>query len=139
MGTGLSGKRACSQKYLPQRVAAVRRGNEARTHAVADGIRTADSDATARELAGTGVTAHTVAQGVIVTEPPRDGRTGDRRERLGWTSSEPASDTWFPSDIGRFSQPEEIAAAVTFLASKHAGYIMSTDVRDDGGIVRTVN
>jgi len=43
-----------------------------------------------------------------------------------------------PNDIGRFGRPEEIAAAVVFLASSHAGYISGADIRVDGGTIRSV-
>jgi NAD(P)-dependent dehydrogenase (short-subunit alcohol dehydrogenase family) len=49
-----------------------------------------------------------------------------------------AASQWFPNDIGRFGRPEEIAAAVVFLASKHAGYISGADLRVDGGAIRSV-
>lgn len=96
----------------------------------------------ARELAGTGVTANTVAPGAILTEPVRDmvvaaatvqgwGSTWDDIERAAATE-------WFPNDIGRFGRPDEIASAVAFLASVQAGYISGADLRVDGGTVRSV-
>jgi 3-oxoacyl-[acyl-carrier protein] reductase len=96
----------------------------------------------ARELAGTGVTANTVAPGAILTDPVRDMTTAVAAER-GWGTSwddieTAAVSAWFPNDIGRFGRPDEIAAAVTFLASMHAGYISGADLRVDGGTVRSV-
>ncbi len=49
-----------------------------------------------------------------------------------------AATTWSPNDIGRFGRPEEVAAAVTFLAGVHAGYISGADLRVDGGAIRSV-
>jgi 3-oxoacyl-[acyl-carrier protein] reductase len=96
----------------------------------------------ARELAGTGVTANTVAPGAILTEPVREMTTQVAAER-GWGPAwedieAAAASQWFPNDIGRFGRPEEIAAAVVFLASKHAGYISGANLRVDGGAIRNV-
>ncbi|MGV0748860.1 SDR family NAD(P)-dependent oxidoreductase [Mycolicibacter minnesotensis] len=97
----------------------------------------------ARELAGTGVTANVVAPGAILTEPVRDMTlrvAADNGWGTDWTGiEESAASAWFPNDIGRFGRPEEIAAAVTFLASTHAGYISGADLRVDGGTIRSVS
>jgi 3-oxoacyl-[acyl-carrier protein] reductase len=97
----------------------------------------------ARELAGTGVTANIVAPGAILTEPVREMALRVAAERgwgPAWEDIETAASTaWFPNDIGRFGRPEEIAAAVTFLAGTHADYISGADIRVDGGIVRAVS
>jgi len=96
----------------------------------------------ARDLAGTGVTANTVAPGAILTEPVREMTTqvaADRGWGPAWDDIEAAaSSEWFPNDIGRFGRPEEFAAAVVFLASVHAGYISGADTRVDGGTIRSV-
>lgn len=97
----------------------------------------------ARELAGTGVTANIVAPGAILTEPVREmtrRMAADHGWGTDWSAIEnAASKAWFPNDIGRFGRPEEIAAAVTFLCSRHADYISGADLRVDGGVVRTVS
>ncbi|MCW2515224.1 MAG: short-chain dehydrogenase/reductase [Mycobacterium sp.] len=97
----------------------------------------------ARELAGSGVTANVVAPGAILTEPARDMALRVAAEQgwgPGWEDVEKAaSAAWVPNDVGRFGRPDEIAAAVTFLASKHADYISGADIRVDGGTVRTVS
>ena len=97
----------------------------------------------ARELAGTGVTANVVAPGAILTGPTEEMARRAATEH-GWGADwadieKAASAAWFPNDVGRFGRPEEVAAAVTFLASAHADYITGADLRVDGGVVRTVS
>ncbi|MGQ9351812.1 SDR family NAD(P)-dependent oxidoreductase [Mycolicibacterium gilvum] len=96
----------------------------------------------ARELAGTGVTSNTVAPGAMLTEPVRE-MTYRVAAQRGWGPTwedveKAAATTWFPNDIGRFGRPEEVAAAVAFLAGVHAGYISGADLRVDGGAIRSV-
>ena len=97
----------------------------------------------ARELAGTGVTANVVAPGAILTEHVRDMALRVAAANgwgPGWEDVErAASAAWVPNDVGRFGRPDEIAAAVTFLTSKHADYISGADIRVDGGTVRAVS
>ena len=40
--------------------------------------------------------------------------------------------------LGRFAQPEEFAAAVTFLASERAGYITGVSLAVDGGWIKSI-
>ena len=96
----------------------------------------------ARDLAGTGVTANIVAPGAVLTEPVRVMAT-EFATANGWGPAwddieTAAASAWVPNDIGRFGRPEEIAAAVVFLASAHAGYISGADIRVDGGTIRSV-
>ncbi|BBX06883.1 SDR family NAD(P)-dependent oxidoreductase [Mycolicibacterium aichiense] len=96
----------------------------------------------ARELSGTGVTANIVAPGAILTDSTR-GMVLQAAAVHGWGPSwadveSAAAATWFPNDVGRLGRPEEIAAAVCFLASVHADYITGADLRVDGGTVRNV-
>ena len=96
----------------------------------------------ARELAGSGITANTVAPGAVLTDPVREMATkvaGDHGWGPAWDDIEvAAASAWFPNDIGRFGRPDEIAAAVVFLSSVHAGYISGADFRVDGGTIRSV-
>jgi len=79
--------------------------------------------ATAREVASRGITCNAVAPGFIVTELTKD---------------LPASLTdqiKAQTPLGRFGTVEEIAAAVTFLASDEAAYITGQVLAVDGGLV----
>jgi len=43
-----------------------------------------------------------------------------------------------PIELGRAGTPEEVAAAVVFLASESASFITGTNLRVDGGSVTSV-
>lgn len=97
----------------------------------------------ARELKDSGVTSNTVAPGAIMTDAVRRMLTGlaphhGWGER--WEDIEPAAAADFvPNDIGRFGRPDEIAAAVCYLASAAAAYVSGATLRVDGGTIRSVN
>jgi len=75
-----------------------------------------------RELGGRNITANVVAPGFVATDMS-DAVTGDRRAQI--LAQVPA---------GRYGEVEEIAAAVTFLASDAAGYISGAVLPVDGGL-----
>jgi NAD(P)-dependent dehydrogenase (short-subunit alcohol dehydrogenase family) len=81
----------------------------------------------AAELVGRGIRVNAVAPGPIVT--PIFGRTGLPQEGIDAFSKEVV--TRVP--MGRFGQPEEVAAAVAFLASQDASYITGVELNVDGG------
>lgn len=76
----------------------------------------------ARELGSRNITANVVAPGFIETDMTA-AMTEDRKKQI--LGSVPA---------GRYGQVEEIAAAVTFLASDQAGYINGAVLPVDGGV-----
>lgn len=82
---------------------------------------------TAAELVGRGIRVNTVAPGPIVT--PIFGRTGLPKEAM----DEFAKDVIARVPMKRFGQPEEVAAAVAFLASQDASYITGVELNVDGG------
>ena len=76
----------------------------------------------AREVAGRGITVNAVAPGLVET----DMTAGlDDAQRSFYTNVIPA---------GRIATPEEVAAAVAFLASPEAGYITGQVLHVNGGL-----
>ena len=78
--------------------------------------------ALAREIGGRSITVNAVAPGFIDTDMTRD-LGSERRVRM-----------LEQIPLGRFGTPEEIAAAVTFLASPDAGYITGETLHVNGGM-----
>ncbi|HWB34938.1 MAG TPA: SDR family oxidoreductase, partial [Rugosimonospora sp.] len=75
-----------------------------------------------RELGSRGITANVVAPGFVIS---------DMTDKL----PEAIRDQYLKQiPAGRFAQPEEIAGAVTFLASDAAGYVSGALVPVDGGV-----
>jgi 3-oxoacyl-[acyl-carrier protein] reductase len=77
----------------------------------------------AKELAGKGVTCNAVAPGFITTD-----MTDVLHEKI-----KDGAKALIP--LKRFGQPDEIAAAVSFLASENASYITGQTICVDGGMV----
>lgn len=99
--------------------------------------------ALAHELSGTGITANVVSPGVILTPGLRqmfESRARAAGDDRAWEDLEPgvAAD-YAPNPVGRLGRPEDIAAAVAFLASPLADYITGATLRVDGGITPSVN
>ena len=74
------------------------------------------------ELGGLGITANVIAHGFIETEMTAE-LPEDRKKT--YLSAVPA---------GRFAAPEEVAAAVRFIASPEAAYITGAVIPVDGGL-----
>jgi NAD(P)-dependent dehydrogenase (short-subunit alcohol dehydrogenase family) len=96
----------------------------------------------ARELKGSGVTSNIVAPGAILVPAVKE-LMKKIAPQYGW------GETWeeiergcvrdmVPNDAGRLGRPEEIAAAVAYLASSHADYVSGATIRVDGGTIRAV-
>ncbi len=91
----------------------------------------------ANEVGVDGVTVNTVLPGFTATErlemlaDAATKRTGSTREEVyaGWISQTP---------MGRLGRPEELAAAIAFLASDRAGFITGQAILVDGGKVNTL-
>ena len=88
--------------------------------------------ATAAEVAGTGVTANAVCPAFVRTDMTR--RTVESIvEKTGRTAEEAQSELEAMTPLGRLLEPDEVAAAVVFLASPEAAAINGQTLVLDGG------
>lgn len=76
----------------------------------------------AKEVARMGITANSICPGYIETDALSDMDADAKKERKK------------AIPMRRFGKPEEVAAAVFFLASKEAAYITGATLKIDGGI-----
>jgi len=76
----------------------------------------------ARELASRGVTVNVVAPGPVATDMLAS-VSGDRMEEI--RAAVP---------LGRIAAPEEVAAAITYLASPEAAFVTGAVLPVDGGL-----
>ncbi|MBK1786003.1 SDR family oxidoreductase [Prauserella cavernicola] len=90
----------------------------------------------ASEVAADGVTANLVLPGKIRTDRLVSlNEAAAARQGVDVTEVDAASKANIPA--GRFGTPDEFGAVVTFLASRAASYVTGTQIRCDGGLVRT--
>lgn len=96
----------------------------------------------ARELKDTGITSNTVAPGPMLVENTRNmllNIAGQYGWGDNWADIERNAVTQFvQNDVGRFGRPEEVASAVTFLASPLSNYITGALLRVDGGHTKSI-
>ena len=89
------------------------------------------------EVAAQGVTVNNVAPGYTLTE--RQDELAEVRGAAAGKSKQEVIDAWaMQAPIHRMAQPEEIAAAVAFLASERASYITGVTLAVDGGWVKSL-
>ena len=89
------------------------------------------------------MTSNVVAPGAILV-PSVEQLLTDVAPRFDWGESREeiergAVRDMVPNDIGRLGRPEEIAAAVAYLASPVADYVSGAVLRVDGGTILSVN
>jgi 3-oxoacyl-[acyl-carrier protein] reductase len=95
----------------------------------------------AKELTGSGVTANTVAPGMIWTSmaaPWFKQLAQDRGSQDLKVGEDYAIKHLLRQPVQRAGRPEDVAAAVCFLASPLADYITGTTLRVDGGATPTI-
>lgn len=92
-----------------------------------------------RAFAADGVLSSCVVPGVIVTELV-EANARATAERTGRTPDEVMARMLASQGVaaGRFGRPEEVAAAVVFLASEAAAWITGATLEVDGGTLRSV-
>jgi 3-oxoacyl-[acyl-carrier protein] reductase len=91
----------------------------------------------ADEVGPDGVTVNTVLPGYTATERLEE-LADATTQRLG-VPRESVFDKWrAESSLARLGTPEEVAAAIVFLASTHAGFITGQALCVDGGASRTL-
>ena len=89
------------------------------------------------EVAAQGVTVNNVAPGYTLTE--RQDELAKVRGQAAGKSKQEIIESWaLQAPIRRMAQPEEIAAAVAFLASERASYITGVTLAVDGGWVKSL-
>jgi 3-oxoacyl-[acyl-carrier protein] reductase len=81
------------------------------------------SHSLAKEVGPYGVTVNLIAPGRIITDSVTNTSINQEDE---WLQQTP---------LGRFGQPEEVAAVAAFLASEAAGYITGATIYVNGGLV----
>ena len=81
------------------------------------------------EVAGDGITVNSICPGFIDTE---------RIQELTKARPEMIKQRMAETPIGRIGTPEELAAAVAFLASERASYITGAVLEVDGGFTRSI-
>lgn len=91
----------------------------------------------AREIGRDGITSNLIVPGRVAT--PRIAFLDEKKaEREGRSVEDVQAESWDAIPLGRYGDPDEYAAAVTFLASKQAGYITGATLRVDGGLIPAI-
>lgn len=91
----------------------------------------------AGQVANEGITVNNVCPGYILTDRVRNLAASTAQEE-GVEKEEILTDWESRIPAGRLGKPEELAALITFLASKRASYITGTTIQADGGLVKSL-
>jgi 3-oxoacyl-[acyl-carrier protein] reductase len=87
------------------------------------------------EAAPYNITVNNIAPGYTLTDRLYE-LASVRGKQQGKTQEEILSDMSSDVPMKRLAEPEEIAAAVVFLASENAGYITGNTIHIDGGLIK---
>ena len=89
------------------------------------------------EVASDGITVNAVCPGYMHTDRVTD-LVQQRATQTKRSTHEVLAGYVADTPAGRMGEPEELAAAVAFLASEKAGYITGVALQVDGGFIRSV-
>jgi 3-oxoacyl-[acyl-carrier protein] reductase len=95
------------------------------------------SKSLSNEIAKHNITVNNVAPGLTLTNRLYELAVLEAREK-GISHEEVLTDMAKRVPMNRLAGPEEIAAAILFLASKQAGYITGNTIQVDGGYIKGV-
>jgi len=89
------------------------------------------------ELAMEGITVNAVCPGYMRTDRVTD-LVEQRAAQTKRSTDQVLAGYVADTPVGRMGEPDELAAAVAFLASEKAGYITGVALQVDGGFIRSI-